>query len=427
MNRHPTLTAIWALLFLFSLAGPILAQKDLPKLVKKIQPAVVTIIAYNAQGKVKGQGSGFFISPAGDFITNYHVLTGAARAEVRTREGRRYPMSRVLAQDQAGDLVVAAIEPPRVNLPNLKISGVPPEVGEKVLVVGSPFGLEQTLSDGVVSAVRRIPDLGTILQITAPISSGSSGSPVVNMKGDVIGVATFIFKEGQNLNFAVPGSRVLALQRQASQVPEYLGPPRPSVTDTSPGHLRTQPTDRARALIGQANKFFKAGDDEKAAEACKELIRIQPGEAMAHYNLGGAYRNLGRWHEAAAAYKEAIRLQPNLAEAHHGMGLVYRNLGWRQEAVDAFKQAVRLKPDDPYSYLFLGESCFMLRRDQEAVDALKQAVRLAPDKNMQALAHYLLGGAFVGLGDRGAALEEYKILKALNPEMAKTLFDVIYK
>lgn len=222
MNRHPVLTAIWVLLFLFSLPGQILAQEDLPKLVKKIQPAVVTIIAYNAQGKVTGQGSGFFISPTGDFLTNYHVLAGAARAEVRTREGRRYPMSRVVDQDRAGDLVVAAIETHRANFASLKISGILPEVGERVLVVGSPFGLEQTLSDGVISAVRRIPELGTILQITAPISSGSSGSPVVNMKGEVIGVATFIFKEGQNLNFAVPGSRTLALQLSAALAHEGL-------------------------------------------------------------------------------------------------------------------------------------------------------------------------------------------------------------
>lgn len=224
MNRHSALTLTWSFLLLFFfLAGQTPAKEELPKLVKNIQPAVITIITYDAKGKIKGQGSGFFISPAGEFLTNYHVLAGAARAEARTREGRCYPVSKVKAQDRAGDLVVAAIDTGLRNFASLEISGLLPQVGERVVVVGSPFGLEETLSDGIVSAVRRIPDIGTILQITAPISPGSSGSPVVNMKGKVIGIATFIFKRGQNLNFAVPGSRALALQHRAARAPEYQG------------------------------------------------------------------------------------------------------------------------------------------------------------------------------------------------------------
>ncbi len=81
-------------------------------------------------------------------------------------------------------------------------------------MVGSPMGLEQTISEGIVSAVREIPNLGKIFQISAPISSGSSGSPVINMKGEVIGVATFQFIKGQNLNFAVSGKYVMDLKHK---------------------------------------------------------------------------------------------------------------------------------------------------------------------------------------------------------------------
>ena len=84
-----------------------------------------------------------------------------------------------------------------------------PSVAERILVVGSPMGLEQTVNEGIVSAVREVPSVGKILQISAPISPGSSGSPVINMKGEVIGVATFQLIEGQNLNFAIPGMAVL--------------------------------------------------------------------------------------------------------------------------------------------------------------------------------------------------------------------------
>lgn len=79
-------------------------------------------------------------------------------------------------------------------------------------MIGNPFGLEGTVADGIVSAVRDVSDFGRIIQITAPISPGSSGSPVVNMKGEVVGVATFQLMEGQNLNFAIPSERIANLE-----------------------------------------------------------------------------------------------------------------------------------------------------------------------------------------------------------------------
>ena len=182
-------------------------------------------------------------------------MEGASQAEVRTSQDRRLPVTGIIAQDRAGDLVIAVVnlegkgdfqteldaigKPPLLRTPFLSISQSRPEVGERVVVVGSPLGLEQTLSDGVVSAVRQVPDLGEILQITAPISPGSSGSPVVNMKGEVIGVATFIFKKGQNLNFAMPGSRALALQPKGRYV--LIEPlektPEASTQPASPAYL----------------------------------------------------------------------------------------------------------------------------------------------------------------------------------------------
>ena len=87
-----------------------------------------------------------------------------------------------------------------------------PQEGESIVVIGNPFGLEGSVTNGIVSAVREIPGYGKIIQITAPISPGSSGSPVVNMLGQVIGVATLQAAEGQSLNFAVPSERISQLR-----------------------------------------------------------------------------------------------------------------------------------------------------------------------------------------------------------------------
>ena len=91
-----------------------------------------------------------------------------------------------------------------------------PEIGEKVVVIGSPLGLEQTAADGIVSAIRQYRSFQKVIQITAPISPGSSGSPVVNMRGEVIGVAFMLMSAGQNLNFCVPGENIANLLSGAS-------------------------------------------------------------------------------------------------------------------------------------------------------------------------------------------------------------------
>jgi S1-C subfamily serine protease len=257
-------------------AGKVLTRhdrNDLPWLVKRVQPAVITVMAYDAEGTVLSQGSGFFITPGGRFLTNYHVLAQAARAEVKTSVGRRYPVKGVVAADRDWDLAVAAIVAPPKGASSLKITSAVPEVGERVAVVGSPLGLEQTLSDGVVSAVRRVSGV-KLLQISAPVSPGSSGSPVINMRGKVVGVAYLQVIKGQNLNFAVPGSRALALQRQAA--------------------ARTAPTPLA-------------------------ALEQNAGSAWWHFDQGNKYARGKRANQAAAAYRQAIRLQPDLAEAHYSL------------------------------------------------------------------------------------------------------------
>lgn len=209
-----------AVLFLFLSVvglGPARAQDALPELIKRVLPAVVTVAGFNAAGKVIRIGSGVFIDPEGHLITNLHVITGVARAEVRLPRGEVYPLTATVAVDPKADLVKLAVNLPRGALHYLTVSSARPQAGEHVVVLGSPLGLEQTVSDGMVSAIRTVRDRGEFLQISAPISPGSSGGPVVNMTGQIIGIVSFQVK-GQNINFAVPGYRILALRD---------GPPRP--------------------------------------------------------------------------------------------------------------------------------------------------------------------------------------------------------
>lgn len=162
-------------------------------------PSVVKIVTYDITGTQKGQGSGFFISPR-KIITNEHVVGGAYSAAVFTNEGY-YDLITILNADEHMDLAILSVV--AENEVPLQINADAEfKPGQRVVAIGNPLGLEKTLSDGLISAVRTIDQL-QILQITAPISPGSSGGPLLDEDGRVVGVVCATVSEGQNLNFAI--------------------------------------------------------------------------------------------------------------------------------------------------------------------------------------------------------------------------------
>lgn len=162
-------------------------------------------------GERASLGSGFFIRP-GVLLTNYHVIKGMARGFARiafgsSKEKRNFRVVRVIGFDEEADLALLSIpEAKKAGIPILPLIADPKktEVGETIYALGNPEGLVGTISPGIVSAELRSSKQRARLQITAPISHGSSGGPVVNTRGEVIGVAVGSLSEGQNLNFAVP-------------------------------------------------------------------------------------------------------------------------------------------------------------------------------------------------------------------------------
>ena len=158
-------------------------------------------------------GSGFFVRD-GEVTSNLHVVKGAARGYAKiVGQKARYDIEGITAVDPERDLVVLRISGARASTLTLGNSDAV-QVGETVYAVGNPQGLEGTFSQGIISSIR---DVGTdkLLQITAPISPGSSGGPVLNSKGEVIGVSVATFRGGQNLNFAIPSNYLKALLGKA--------------------------------------------------------------------------------------------------------------------------------------------------------------------------------------------------------------------
>ncbi len=188
-------------------------------------------------------GTGFIIHPDGWIATNFHVIATTEPLWAVLTDGRRFPIVEVVNASRARDLAILRID--AKGLPTLPLgnsSAVRP--GDSVVAIGHPLGLEDTVSNGLVSAVRHVHEDLEVLQISAPIAPGSSGGPLFNERGEVIGVAAAILNGGQNLNFALPINYVKNLAASPKPVPigsfaaavALLQPRRPRVQRHVPHH-----------------------------------------------------------------------------------------------------------------------------------------------------------------------------------------------
>lgn len=178
-------------------------RKGIPAIAKAANGSIVSVVMSDKEGKPISQGSGFFVSKDGLIVTNYHVIAEGSSAVAKLPDGACYVVDGVLTFDKARD--VAVIKAHGQNFRTLTLGNSDRvQVGEEVVAIGNPLSLDSTVSNGIVSGMRAVKEEGgKLLQITAPISPGSSGGPLFDMAGGVIGITTMYLKGGENLNFAI--------------------------------------------------------------------------------------------------------------------------------------------------------------------------------------------------------------------------------
>jgi S1-C subfamily serine protease len=188
---------------------------DVKKLAATTRPAVALVTVLDKSGKPLKLGTGFFVSSDGKLVTNAHVIEGADNATAKLENGATYSIRGVLKAALDKDLVL--LQADAKDVPSLTVSRKAslPEVGSRIAVIGSPLGLEGTVSEGIISGHRDAKKDDELLQMTAAVSPGSSGSPVVDENGEVVGIATFLINNAQALNFARPVAYVSQLLDQS--------------------------------------------------------------------------------------------------------------------------------------------------------------------------------------------------------------------
>jgi Tfp pilus assembly protein PilF len=348
------------------------AQQNLPELVRRVKPSVVAIATYDSQGEALMTGSGFFLRP-GQVVTNLHVIRGAQRTEIKTLDGkgRVFAVAGVLAVDEEGDLALLSVDMPVDRARSSELAHVLPDEGEQIVVIGNPLKLEGSVTDGIVSAVREVPNVGKIIQITAPISHGNSGSPVFNMKGEVVGVVTVKVTNGQNINLAIAAARVEQLR---------------------PGQLRA---------IGSLPARERAND-----------------VAESSYRTGLDSLWLGNYDNALSYFETAANRNPRRADAWVQVGYCKVKQGKSVEAIRAYQHALELKPNSEEIHNKLGDAFYYAGRLSEAIASYSRAATLRPDN---AESHYNLAVAYFESGNEALAFTEAKILRQLDEKLYSKL------
>ncbi len=275
--------------FVFLLA-PTVSFADADRIFKLNSKAVVVVTAYDEKGNAISQGSGFIVRRDGAVVTNYHVISKARSIKVKAGN-KIFDVEGLILTDKENDLVI--LKARAKNMPVVKLGVIgEANIGEHIYVISSPVGLENTISDGLLSGIREIDEKREVLQITAPVSPGSSGGPVFNINGEAIGVVTFLIQEAQNLSFAMP---VELIKDKISSK---------SVTEIKGSGIE---------------------DYEMTAEYW--------------FYLGNAYDDLGKYEEAIESYKQAIRIDPDLPQAHYNLGVVYQKSNMYKKAMESYKLA----------------------------------------------------------------------------------------
>jgi tetratricopeptide (TPR) repeat protein len=421
------------LLLSATIASPArLDAKSASEVYEQASKSVVVVYNLDDKGNRQQLASGVVL-PSGEVATNNHVIQKAARLAV-IYNGKAFD-AKPHHSDPERDICI--LEVSGLNAPKAVIGNTRQlKVGARVYAIGSPRGLELTLSDGIVSGFREVTG-GHYIQTTAPISSGSSGGGLFDEEGRLVGLPTFYLTEGQQLNFAVPVEWVLdapkrqnaiALKAQnhaawlnkavfLEQKNDWLG-----MLQVCQLWIKAQPKS-CDAWYCSGLAYSRIGNVRNAVSAFQKAVQINPDYSAAWSDLGVAYGLEGMKNEAVDAYKKAIVTNQNNAAAWHNMGLLYQKNGDRAASIESFRQAVRINPNYISAWFNLGLNLKDGGNSTGAIEAFMQVVRL--NRN-NAFAWHNIGIAYREIGDLVKSIEAFQQALRINPNYDASLVNLAY-
>ena len=304
----------------------------------KASPSVVVVKLFDARGKWLKQGSGFFVRDGSTIVTNYHVVEWATSAKVALHDGTSRSVVGIEMCDELTDVAVLKVargEMEREIQPLQLEPNELPAIGSNVYVIGSPLGLDNTITMGIVSNNNREWRGSQCIQFDASISPGSSGSAMLNDKGIAIGIARGS-TEGfgnQNLNFAAPASAIAAL---LNENPKFQ-----SLSDLV--------VESKRKTFDPVRAFLDKGTAKARDTAAEILDRLSTSShQFSEYWVlrGDIYQKRRQFVAAIDAFNRAVGIDAQDSAIWYRIGLNYELLQLNEEALKAYRQGKDVNPKD---------------------------------------------------------------------------------
>jgi TPR repeat protein len=329
--------------FVILWSWPAKADCGSAELVKRVQPATVIVYVMDRDGRQVAQGSGFFYKYYGHLITNYHVLGKAAMAKVKTPDGREFTVTAIQAEDESDDLVEALVDVSYGSVPYLVPADAAPGLGDSIMVIGSPWGVDKVASQGSVHAILEVPRLGRCIVHSAHSFPGSSGSPLVNAQGEVLGIETAAVAGKPDINFAIPVERFSGLRPNYRELLSASSEKTTARNQVQEGKVQPEALQKDEQMADAGDPAaqvrlairYELGQD--LSQNCFEALRLyrkaaDQGYLVAQFHVGRMYyggecmgQNLGeaaKWLQTAAerGYPDAQRMFGRMCFNGEGVG-----------------------------------------------------------------------------------------------------------
>ena len=415
------------------------AENDAAAVFEKAKKSVVVVRVFDVNDTQLGQGSGV-ITAENEVTTNCHVVENAARVEVVT-PGEEKPIAAEVANGDVGRDLCLLSAKGLTNVATIR-KAKDLTVGENVYAVGSPQGLEFSISGGIVSQLRSLGEAPPLIQTDAAISEGSSGGGLFDREGNLVGITAFYYKDGQNLNFAIPSEWIADARLNQSLFSESESASQISALASLDFFVKAwelQEAEDWNGMLAHCKRWTESAPEDAIAQfflgvaygnlghyddaisAYREALRINPEDAYAWFNLGNAYRNLDRYDDAISAYREALRINPEDAEAWNNLGFAYGELYHYDDAISAYREALRINPEEAESWYNFGLAYYNLDRYDDAIAAYREALKINPE---HANAWNNLGTAYDDINRYDDAIAAFREALRINPEYAYAWYNL---
>jgi len=416
-------------------------NKSAEKIYRQLNDAVVRIYTHHDDNSMHGQASGVILRDKGWVVTNYHVL-GDASIIYAEHNGTYIQLDSIVAMDPKRDILILQLKKSNdnnnyKNIPNIRIADSDLlKVGQKIFAIGSPLGFENTISEGIISGLRQTKNKQqNIIQISAPISSGSSGGAVLNAKGELIGISTMVMsgEAVQNLNFALAINDVIkvAEKKQNSQpgsgdnltrnyyqkgYNEYLSKNYLSaILNFEKSFNESDQDDYWNIYYCLGISFEALGNSDSAKFYLNKSLqlKISPNTLV---TLGTIYADESNYNKSKEYFLKALEISPNSTEALNNLGVVLFLQKDFQSATTCFTKSIELNDKRALPFYMLGQIAELTSKENAAVGYYKDAISI---NNKYADAYLSLSRALLKLGDTENAIKYQQIAYQLQPKLRR--------